>query len=178
MQKGRKVRKMELQDVAYTQYVEEMLQQLPQGAFLSVKSGEMINTMTIGWGAIGYMWRRPVLIVAVRFSRYTYHLMEKATDFSVSFSLNKDLKNSLAEAGKKSGRDIDKFRELNLTARQGKKIDSPVIAECDLVYECQIVFKQPINPDFLHPEIKNKFYADEDYHVLYFGEIVDTYYCK
>ena len=27
-----------------------------KGAFLTVKSGELINTMTIAWGNIGYEW--------------------------------------------------------------------------------------------------------------------------
>ena len=35
------------------------------------------NAMTIGWGSIGYIWRRPFIQVVVRPTRYTYEFMEK-----------------------------------------------------------------------------------------------------
>ncbi|MDD2586749.1 MAG: flavin reductase family protein [Syntrophomonadaceae bacterium] len=162
-------------NLEYNEYAREMLTQLPRGAFLSVKAGAQINTMTIGWGSIGYIWKKPLLIVAVRTSRYTYELMEKATDFSVSLPLDADLKTALGEAGKKSGRDIDKFQHIHLTAQEGQKIESPVIGECKLIYECKIVYKQQLDPEMLGEEIKEKFYADHDYHTLYFGEIVSSY---
>ncbi|MFN2286084.1 MAG: flavin reductase family protein, partial [Anaerolineae bacterium] len=30
------------------------------------------NTMTVGWGSLGVMWRRPFVQVVVRPTRYTY----------------------------------------------------------------------------------------------------------
>lgn len=165
-------------DIKYHEYAKEMLTQLPRGSFLSVKANEKINTMTIGWGAIGYMWQRPILVVAVRYSRYTYSLIEKADDFSVSIPLNDDLKKSLAAAGTQSGKDINKFQQFQLTAQKGQQIESPVIGECNLIYECKTVYKQPMNPEMLDDEIKNKFYSDDDYHVIYFGEIVASYINK
>ncbi|WP_369397352.1 hypothetical protein [Syntrophomonas palmitatica] len=47
-----------LANLKYHEMSREMLEQLPRGAFLSVKAGERINTMTIGWGAVGYMWQK------------------------------------------------------------------------------------------------------------------------
>ncbi|HOO44668.1 MAG TPA: flavin reductase family protein, partial [Deltaproteobacteria bacterium] len=32
--------------------------QLQKGAFLTVKAGDALNTMTIGWGLIGFIWQR------------------------------------------------------------------------------------------------------------------------
>lgn len=157
------------------QYASQFLDQLPRGAFLTVKSGEKINTMTIGWGGIGYIWQKPVMMVMVRQSRYTWQLMEEAADFSVSLPVKGEMKKDLAIAGSKSGRDIDKFQECKLTAKNGRVIDSPVIGECNLVYECRTVYKQLMDPAHLSPEIKEKMYANDDYHVLYFAEIVDCY---
>lgn len=164
-----------MDNIPYNELTREMLTQLPRGAFLTVKAGGKINTMTIGWGLIGYIWRMPVLIVAVRPSRYTCKLMEQTDNFSVSFPEPGDLKSSLARAGQKSGRDIDKFEELPLTAQKGKLIDSPAIAECRLVYECQIVYRHPLDPQMLPEDIRNYFYASRDYHILYFGRIMATY---
>lgn len=163
------------EELKYNAMSKEMLEQLPRGAFLSVKAGDEQNTMTIGWGAIGFFWRKPVLIVGVRYSRHTFSLIEKATDFSVTVPLSADFKNELAGTGSKSGRDIDKFAAFNLQPVAGKKIDSPVIAGCGLVYECRLIFKQIMEPELLDEELRSKFYADGDYHVMYYGEIVSCY---
>lgn len=159
----------------YMKFANEMLQQLPRGAFLTVKDKDKINTMTIGWGSIGYMWQRPIIMVAVRYSRYTYDLIENAPDFTVSFPYTNEMKKALAEAGTKSGRDIDKFKELPITVQTSLKIESPAIAECNLIFECRTIFKQAMDEKYLDPEIKSKFYSNNDYHVLYFGEILACY---
>lgn len=159
-------------------YADKMLNLLPKGVFLSVKADNRINTMTIGWGTIGYMWSKPVIMVAVRYSRHTYELLENADDFSISIPLNDNLKKSLAGAGTRSGRDIDKFKEFELNAQDAKTISSPIIAECGLIFECKIIYKQPLNPMMLAKDIKDRFYADEDYHMLYFGEIMANYINK
>lgn len=164
-----------IQDVEYHELAGDFLKKLPQGAFLTVKDGEKVNTMTIGWGSIGYMWRRPIIMVAVRYSRYTYNLIENAGEFSVSIPRHDQFKKTLAEVGTRSGRDIDKFTEFNLPISPGKKINSPTIDQCGLIYECRTVYRQPLNPDTLSAEIKETFYRDNDYHVLFFGEILASY---
>ena len=60
----------------YVTGVAEMLTQLPLGAFLTVKSGDRVNTMTIGWGTIGFMWGKPIMTVMVRYSRHTHQLIK------------------------------------------------------------------------------------------------------
>lgn len=159
----------------YITDVADMLKQLPLGAFLTVKSGDKINTMTIGWGAIGFMWNRPVMMVMVRYSRYTHELIQDAVDFSVSVPLDGHLKKALAGAGSKSGRDLDKFKAFELGAETAKLINSPVIADCGLIYECRTLYKQPMEPGILEEVLDGKLYKDKDYHVLYYGEIVANY---
>ena len=114
-------------------------------------------------------------MVAVRYSRYTYHLLEKAKDFTVSIPIKKDLKKELAYCGTYSGKDVDKFKECNLNIIDGRKVASPIIANCELHYECNIVYKQAMEPGTLNENIKDRYYKDKDYHVLYFGEILDCY---
>lgn len=161
--------------IPFLQDAGDFLGQLPRGAFLSVKADARINTMTIGWGSIGFMWGKPVLVVMVRTSRYTYDLIDKGHDFSVSVPLTNDYRKSLAEAGTKSGRDIDKFSTLQLKADMAREIESPVIGNCGLIYECRLLYKQPMDLQQLDAEIVSKYYADGDYHVYYFGEIVACY---
>jgi flavin reductase (DIM6/NTAB) family NADH-FMN oxidoreductase RutF len=146
-----------------------------QGAFLTVKDGDIVNTMTISWGNIGYEWSRPIFTVMVRGSRYTYDLIEKSGEFTVSIPLNDGLKNALAVCGTKSGRDIDKFKEAKLGLKAGRKVETPVIEQCELHYECRIVYKQAMDPDLLKDEVKASAYKNGDYHTFYYGEIVDCY---
>lgn len=162
-------------DITYNEMSKEMLDQLQKGAFLTVKGDEELNTMTIGWGNIGYIWNKPVFMVAVRYSRYTYELIEKTNEFTVSVPLTKDMKKELAICGTKSKREIDKFKECNLTAKKGKVVDIPIIDECDLHYECKMVYKQAMEPGMIDKSIKEAKYTDNDYHVLYYGEIVASY---
>lgn len=160
----------------YTDFASQMLQQLPKGAFLTVKDNDgQVNTMTIGWGSIGFMWQRPIIMVAVRYSRYTYNLIENAPDFTVSFPYTNEMKKELAGAGTKSGRDIDKFKEFSLGLQDSIVTQSPAIAGCNLVFECKTLFKQPMDEKYLDEEVKRKWYSNNDYHVLYFGEIVACY---
>jgi len=162
--------------VKFMEHLERGMDSLrTKGAFLTVKSGDKVNTMTIGWGSVGYEWNRPIFTVLVRESRYTYELIEKSDNFTVSIPLSVDLKGALTVCGSKSGRNIDKFVECNLTLEKSKKVDTPIIGECELHYECKIVYKQEMNPELLSKDIIESAYKTGDYHTLYYGEIVATY---
>jgi len=162
-------------EIDFKDYSKEMLEQLPKGAFLTVKHDGMVNTMTIGWGSPGHIWHMPVFIVMVRYSRYTYQLINNAEDFTVSFPLKGQLKEALNICGTKSGRDIDKIKECDLKLKEGEAVNSPVIDDCDLHVECKIVYKQGMDEKLLSREIKDKLYPTGDFHVFYYGEIVKAY---
>lgn len=162
-------------EVKYQDYANLFLERLPKGAFLTIKAGDELNTMTIGWGSIGYMWKKPVLMVLVRYSRYSYNLLEKGKEFSVSIPVDEEMKKTLAIAGTKSGRDIDKFEACNIKTEAAKYINSPLINGCGLHFECKVVYQNTMEPATLIPDIKEDCYPNHDYHILYFGEILATY---
>ncbi|WP_031515879.1 flavin reductase family protein [Desulfofalx alkaliphila] len=162
-------------DVPYNEYAKEVLEQLPKGAFLTVKDGDRLNTMTIGWGTIGFIWRKPILMVLVRYSRHTYKMLENAKEFTVSIPINKDLKKELALCGTKSGRDTDKFSACNFTPEPAKVVNTPIIGECDLHYECKVVYQQAMEPALISEKIDKDCYPKGDFHVIYYGEIVASY---
>ena len=167
-----------MRQVTFQELSQDYLNQLVKGAFLTVKREEKVNTMTIGWGTLGYMWNRPVMMVPVRYSRYTHNLIHEAQSFTVCVPINKDLKKALALCGTKSGRDMDKISAsgLTLSAPQSSEIETPVIAECELHIECKIVYKQAMTLELLDEQIISKHYSSGDEHVLYYGEIVAAYY--
>lgn len=153
---------------------DKTISQIRKGAFLTVKAGDILNTMTIGWATIGYVWQRPVLMVAVRNSRHTFGLIEKATDFTVSIPLDEKWKDAVQYCGTKSGRDVDKFKECGLQTAASRQVASPIIQIPGLHFECTIVLKTPMDPAVMHQDLE-KIYPKEDYHTLYFGEIMACY---
>lgn len=161
--------------VNIAQVAESILEQLPKGAFLTVKDGDRINTMTIGWATFGRMWNKPIFMVMVRYSRFTYELIERADVFTVSVPLHGKFREALAACGSKSGRDIDKFKECGLTATAGQKVDAPVIDGCDIHVECRILYKVPLVQEKLPQDVIDTCYRDGDFHVLYYGQILGVY---
>ena len=161
-------------EVTYNDYAKEITEILSKGAFLTTEVNGVINTMTIAWGSIGFMWGRPVFMAMIRPSRYTYQLIEKSGEFTVSIPF-KDMSKALGICGSKSGRDTDKITAANLTTVPGKKISTPVIGDCGLHYECKVVYKQQMSAEHLATDLQKKWYADGNYSTLFFGEILATY---
>lgn len=163
-----------MQEIRYEEYAGRALEQLPKGAFLTTAADDKINTMTIGWGSIGYMWKRPVFTVMVRKSRYTYGLIERNPQFTVSVPLE-DMREALGLCGSKSGRDTDKFAAAGLSALPGQKVAVPVIGGAGLHFECNVVYKQVMSAAQLDGAVARQWYADDDWHTLYYGEILAAY---
>jgi flavin reductase (DIM6/NTAB) family NADH-FMN oxidoreductase RutF len=162
--------------VNFIQNLEVAMENLhKKGAFLTVKSGEKVNTMTISWGNIGFEWGRPIFTVMVRQSRYTHELIENSDEFTVTIPVSDELKSSLAICGTKSGRDIDKFKETDIIAKKAKKVETPVIAGNAVQYECKIVYKHEMSTEMMHSNILNSSYKNGDLHTIYYGEIVECY---
>jgi flavin reductase (DIM6/NTAB) family NADH-FMN oxidoreductase RutF len=146
------------------------------GVFLTVKSREgKLNAMTIGWALMGIMWRKPILMVAVRSSRYTFGLLENAADFTVTVPYS-DMSKQLTYFGTHSGSNIDKFKESGLSTISGKNVTSPIVDIKDSrAYECRIVQKTPMDKDRLDIQYDQTIYQDKIYHTYFFGEIVACY---
>ena len=160
--------------VDYMGVADKAMTQIEEGAFLTVKSGAALNTMTIGWALIGYIWQKSVLMVAVRLNRHTFSIIETASDFTVSIPSG-DMAEALTFCGTKSGRDYDKFEKCNLELADGQKVISPIIRVPGLHYECRIIYKSAMDPAHFDPKYDGDIYPARDYHTLYFGEIVDCY---
>ncbi|HHY47584.1 MAG TPA: flavin reductase family protein [Firmicutes bacterium] len=132
------------------------------------------NAMTISWGAIGFIWDRPLLIAVVRPTRYTYEFANHYDTFTVC-AFPESCRDALNLLGTKSGRDGDKIAESGLTPVASQVVAAPSFAEADLVVECRKVYWQDLDPShFLDPSIE-EFYPHKDYHRAYFGEVVGIF---
>jgi len=162
--------------VHYTDYFKETIQRMREDGLLLVTcdaSGKP-NVMTIGWGTIGSIWGRPIWIVLVRPSRHTYSRLAEVGEFTVNVP-PKELAPAAAHCGTVSGRDHDKFREMNLTPVPGRQVRVPVIAECLLHYECRVLHRNDLAPQALAQAVHDEFYPEDNYHRIYYGEIVASY---
>jgi flavin reductase (DIM6/NTAB) family NADH-FMN oxidoreductase RutF len=130
------------------------------------------NGMTIGWGGLGSLWRRPTATVYVRPQRHTFQFVEKEPYFSLSI-LDGRYKSALDYFGKKSGRDVNKAKETGLTP--SAYADKTVyFQEARLV----LILKKIYATDFKKSEFigldPDQFYTSPgEYHRLYIGEVVD-----
>lgn len=131
------------------------------------------NAMTIGWGTLGSVWRLPMWIVLVRPSRHTYACIEHSRAFTVNVPPT-DRHGDCRVCGTQSGRDVDKFAACGLTARKAAAVDAPLIAECPIAYACRVVHHLDIRPDRLPDRVRSTYYRAEDFHRVYFGEVVEV----
>lgn len=163
-----------MQQRPYLENADQLMQKIQKGAFLTVAANGAVNTMTIGWATIGFIWQRQVMMVAVRDSRHTFSLLEKADTFTVSIPADDSSHEALMVCGTKSGRAIDKFKECGLETKPAQQVQSPIINIPGVHYECRIVYQSAMNPAFLDADLE-RLYPKKDYHTLYFGEIVACY---
>ncbi len=146
------------------------------GAFLvaNAPSGPA-NPMTIGWGQVGIVWGKPIFSVYVRPSRYTFGCLQKADSFTVSVPRLGELADELTFCGTKSGRDLAKAEACGLTLHPGRSIETPVIGECGLHYECKILARSQLDASDIACADVHRFYASGDIHQILLGEIVVAY---
>jgi flavin reductase (DIM6/NTAB) family NADH-FMN oxidoreductase RutF len=167
---------MERKKISNFVFVEATNRLMRDGGLLLVSAGNdgKPNAMTIGWGLVGTMWREPFFVVAVRLSRYTHALIEESEEFTVCLPA-KGMGEALDVCGTKSGRDVDKFKKLKLTAMTGLMVGAPYIGECPVHYECRVAYKTELKPGQLDKELEDDVYPGGNYHVLYFGRILGVY---
>lgn len=164
---------MIMQHVDYMVVAGDALQQIKKGAFLTVQADDAVNVMTIGWATIGFLWGRPMMLIMVRKTRYTFGLIEKSSEFTVSVP-QLDMEAALTFCGSKSGKNVDKFKACNLELNPGEKVKTPSIRIPGIHFECAIVYKSPLDPRNLISNYTH-LYPEKDYHTIYYGEIRYSY---
>ena len=166
-------------------YAKEIVSSIGKGILLTTKSGEKVNTMTIGWGTLGVEWGKPIFIAFVREGRFTRQMLDESMEFTVNVPLGKVDRNILGCCGTKSGRDTDKVKDLGLTLEASELVGAPGIRELPLTLECKVIYRQLQDRSAIPEDIRVRNYpedadssapgANRDYHIAYYGEIVKAY---
>ncbi len=163
-------------------YAGDICKAMKRGILLTTKLGDKVNTMTIGWGMMGIEWGKPIFIAFVRESRYTKALLEEHGEFTINVPYGDVDSKILGFCGTKSGRDVDKIQELNLTLEEPVSVSVPGIKELPLTLECKVLYKQMQDLSAIPADLLERYYPqgvvpglDRDYHIAYYAEILNAY---
>ena len=99
------------------------------------KNGEK-NIITIAWA--GTICSDPAMVsISVRPERYSYSMIRETGEFVINLT-TKELTYATDWCGVKSGRDVDKFKEMKLTKVEAEEISAPMIGESPVNIECKV----------------------------------------
>ena len=166
-------------------YAGDICKSMSKGILMTTKKDDFVNSMVIGWGHIGNEWGKPIFVAYVRESRYTKELVENHGEFTVNVPMGDFDSNIICICGTKSGRDLDKIKELGLTLVDSDHVSVPGIKEFPLTLECKVIYKQKQDLTAVPEDVLARYYPqipgadfdgqDRDYHYAYYGEIVGAY---
>lgn len=114
-----------------------MLYPVPAVMVSCQKEGEKPNIITVAWAGT-VCTNPPMLSISVRPERYSYDIIKETKEFVVNLT-TKDLTYATDYCGVRSGRNVDKFKEMNLTPSESKHIKAPGIMESPVNIECKVV---------------------------------------
>jgi len=133
-----------------------MLNPVPVVLITSKNKEGKVNVFTVGW--IGTACTKPPMItVAIRPERLSYDYIKESGDFVVNLP-NSKMVREVDYCGVRSGKQIDKIKEMNFTTLNSKDVTAPLISECPVALECKVKSITPLGT-----------------HDLFLAEIVNTH---
>jgi flavin reductase (DIM6/NTAB) family NADH-FMN oxidoreductase RutF len=94
------------------------------------------NIITVAWtGTV--CTNPPMAYISIKPERYSYGIIEKNKEFVINLT-TEDLVKATDFCGVRSGRDIDKFKEMKLTPEKAQKVKAPLIKESPVNIECVV----------------------------------------
>ena len=113
-----------------------MLYPLPVVMISCAEKGSRPNIITVAWA--GTICSDPVMVsISVRKERYSHDIIANTGEFVINL-VTEDLCYATDYCGVKSGRDVDKFAEMNLTPVEIDGVSAPAIKESPLSLACKV----------------------------------------
>lgn len=100
------------------------------------------NIITIAWAGT-ICTNPPMVSISVRPERYSYHMLEETGEFVINLT-TEELVKACDYCGVVSGRDKDKFKDMNLTPFLVEGVKVPAIAESPVNIACRVVEKKEL----------------------------------
>lgn len=113
-----------------------MLYPVPAALISCGKDESEHNVFTASW--VGTVCTNPPMCyVSIRPERHSYGIIKRNREFVINLT-HKDIAKQTDWCGVKSGRNLDKFKEMNLTKGKTEVINSVYVAESPLSIECKV----------------------------------------
>lgn len=113
-----------------------MLYPVPAVMVSCKRQGEKPNIITVAWAGT-ICTNPPMVSISVRPERYSYDIIRETGEFVINLT-NEDLVYAADFCGVRSGKDIDKFKEMNLTPVDMEHVNAPGIGESPVNIECKV----------------------------------------
>lgn len=97
---------------------------------------EKSNIITVAW--TGILNTNPAMCyISVRPERYSHDIIKETGEFVINLT-NKQLAYATDWCGVKSGKNVDKFKEMKLTKETANFVKAPLIKESPVSVECKV----------------------------------------
>lgn len=94
------------------------------------------NIITVAWtGTV--CTNPPMVYISVRPERYSYSMIKESGEFVINLT-TEQLAKATDFCGVRSGREVDKFAEMNLTKGEASVVSAPMILESPVNIECRV----------------------------------------
>ena len=113
-----------------------MLYPLPVVMVSCSDQKENDNIITVAWAGT-VCTNPPMLSISIRPERFSYRMIEETKEFVVNLT-TEELARATDFCGVRSGRNLDKFKEMNLTKVKGEHVKAPMILESPVNIECRV----------------------------------------
>lgn len=94
------------------------------------------NVMPAGWAMVA-SHSPPMFAISVGHGRYTHELIRNRKEFVVAFP-GPGMEKVIQYTGSRSGRDVNKFKELELKPLKAKEVKPPLLSGCVVNLECKL----------------------------------------
>lgn len=119
------------------------------------------NVFTVAW--TGTVCSDPAMVsISVRPERYSYPMLLETGEFVINLT-TKDLAFATDYCGVKSGRDVDKFKEMGLTPLPADQVAAPLLKESPVNIECRVTQRIPLGTHDMFLAQVAAVHADEAY---------------
>lgn len=137
-----------------------MVYPLP-AVMVSCGDTEKANIITVAWTGT-LCTNPPMTYISLRPERYSYDIIKQIGHFVINLT-TEALVRATDYCGVKSGRDVDKFKEMKLTIERDKETQCPMILESPVSIVCQVTEIKELGSHHMFMALVQSVYVDEQY---------------
>jgi len=104
---------------------------------VSVGTGTDSNLITLAWVA-RVVSKPPVMSISVRPSRHSFSLLNDLEEYVINVPFSNQVRET-DFCGTRTGKKINKWKELGLTQEKATKVQVPLIQEFPINIECEVI---------------------------------------